>query len=129
MDPRPPPDEARPSDADDGPVLEPEVLPPEGTRPSQVVQERVRLARHALLIDALNLVLRGPLALKLGFPLGALAAFVILRRLGWRGQRLWTAVVLAGLYVMAPDPGVVPMAALAALFSPLGGRPVPRGPV
>ena len=114
---------------DDGPVLEPEVLPPEGARPGAVMHARLRLARNLLAVDALNLALRGPLALKLGFPLGALATFVVLRRLGWRGRRLTTATILGGLYVMTPDPGVVPMAAIAGLVSPLGGPPIPRGPV
>lgn len=116
-------------DDDDLPVLEPEVLPPEGPRPDQAMRERMRLVRHALLIDALNVLLRGGIAIRIGFPVGALAAFVMLRRLGWRGQRLWTATALAGLYVMVPDPGWVPLAALAALVAPLGGRAVPRGPV
>ncbi|MFN7953028.1 MAG: hypothetical protein U0610_15005 [bacterium] len=116
-------------DDDDLPVLEPEVLPPEGPRPDQAMRERMRLVRHALLIDALNVLLRGGIAIRIGFPVGALAAFVMLRRLGWRGQRLWTAAALAGLYVMVPDPGWVPLAALAALVAPLGGRAVPRGPV
>ncbi len=116
-------------DDDDLPVLEPEVLPPEGPRPDQAMRERMRLVRHALLIDALNVLLRGGIAIRIGFPVGALAAFVMLRRLGWRGQRLWTATALAGLYVMVPDPGWVPLAALAALVALLGGRAVPRGPV
>lgn len=114
--------------SDDGPVLEPEVLPPDRARPGDAVQARLRLARGLLVVDALNLVLRGPLALKLGFPLGALATYVVLRRLGWRGRRLTTATILGGLYVMTPDPGIVPMAAIAGLVSPLGGPPVPRGP-
>lgn len=115
-------------DDDEGPVLEPEVLPPEGRAPSPPLPPRLRLARNLLLIDALNLVLRGALAVKLGFPLGALLTYGVLHRLGWRGQRLWTAAVLGGLYVMTPDPGIVPVAALAGLVSPLGGPPIPRGP-
>lgn len=114
---------------DDAPALEPEVLPPEDPRPGDAVQARLELARSLLLVDALNLVLRGPIALKLGFPLGALVTFGVLWRLGWRGRRLTTATILGGLYVMTPDPGVIPMAALAGLVSPLGGPPVPRGRV
>lgn len=114
---------------DDLPLLEPEVLPPEGPRPDRLVAERLRLVRNALVIDALNVLLRGAAAIRFGFPVGALAAFVLLHRLGWRGRRLWTASVLAGLYVMVPDPGWVPLAAITALVAPLGGKPVPRGPV
>ncbi|MBK7973141.1 MAG: hypothetical protein IPK07_07630 [Deltaproteobacteria bacterium] len=116
-------------DDDDGPALVPEVLPPEGPRPADLLQGRLELARNLLWVDALNLVLRGPLAIKLGFPIGALVTFVVLRRLGWRGRRLATATVLGGLYVMTPDPGVLPMAAIAGLVSPLGGPPSRRGPV
>ncbi len=114
---------------DDLPALEPEVLPPEGPRPDRLVAERLRLVRNALVIDALNVLLRGGAAIRFGFPVGALTAFFLLRRLGWRGRRLWTATLLAGLYVMVPDPGWVPLAAIAALVAPLGGRPVPRGPI
>lgn len=114
-----PPDPGR----DDLPTLEPEVLPPERQRVTQPLEERFRLMRYALLIDALNFLLRGGIAVRFGFPIGATAAYFLLRHLGWRGARLATAVVLAGFYVMAPDPGWVPLAAIAALLAPLGGRP------
>ncbi len=119
--------------ADDGPVLEPEVLPPEGRlgRGGSEFRERLRLARYALLVDAINLVMRGPVAIRFGWLVGSVAAFAILTHLGWRRRepRIWIASALAGLYVMIPDPGMVPLAALAAVFAPLGGRAIPRGPV
>lgn len=110
--------------SDDLPVLEPEVLPPQGRRASHPFEDRLRLARYALVLDGVNLLIRGPFAVRFGFPIGVLAAFLLLQQAGWRGRRLAVACVLAGLYVMVPDPGFVPLAALAALFAPLGGPPM-----
>ena len=110
---------------DDGEVLVPdEVIPPEGQPPSseedplRPLRERWRLLKIGLTIDALDFVihLMPMIGLRIGFPLGLVAGFVIGRVFGWKPVRSLKLGIFIGIYLCLPVTRFVPLGVLFALL-------------
>ena len=99
-------------------VLFPDEPGPRAARTSRQGPDRWERLAAGLLIDAADLLLMGPLGLRLGLPVGLVLGLVVgrLLRLG-AGQRLGLAA-LTGLYCALPGTSLLPLATLVALLWP-----------
>lgn len=104
--------------------IEPEVLPPEsggrgrpyGPPPPRRGGEPWSPLRAGLLLDALDLLTFGPLGLRGGLLLGAVAAFLLLSKVGVPLRVRVPLAVAAGLYCAIPGTELLPLGTLLSLF-------------
>jgi len=82
----------------------------------------------AFLVDLVDLITFGPLGIRAGLLLGALAGFVLAPSLGFEKRR-WLPALLAGVYCMVPGTAVVPLAAALTGLRLLSAPREPAPPV
>ena len=98
-------------------VFIPEVLPREDSEERQEpFRNRSRLVLAGLFIDLVDFVLRGPLGLRLGFPVGCMVGIVLGRYLGLPWTKTLILAFVAGLYCTLPGTAVLPLGTLVALL-------------
>jgi hypothetical protein len=111
----------------------PEVLPPESehepprgrsTRPGPPPTAGRKILA-GLVIDVLDLILRGPLGVRLGLPVGFIVGLVLARWLGLRPGRSLLLAAVTGIYCMAPMTGRLPLGTVVATLMSIP-LPTPR---
>jgi len=98
-------------------VFTPEVLPPEDSQePHDPRPDRSRIVLAGFLIDLVDFVLRGPIGLRLGFPVGFVVGILLGRYIGLPWTRIFILGIAAGLYCAVPGTFFLPLGTLVALL-------------
>jgi hypothetical protein len=103
-------------------ILEPEVLPPETNDrrlPPGDAPGRLTWIFIGMTLDLLDLVSLGPVGLKIGFPIGALAGYALFSLLQLPPKRRLLYSIAAGIYCAVPATAPLPLGTLLALLMKL----------
>ena len=103
----------------DGPeVITPEVLPPEDSQDSKDSGlNRGRAILAGFIIDVVDFVLRGPIGLRLGFPVGCIVGVILGRFVGLPWRKSLVLGMASGLYCAFPGTFLIPLGTLVGLLS------------
>jgi hypothetical protein len=102
---------------DEPEVIDPEVLPPEGSEDAESSRRRFRRTIIAgLVIDLVDFVLRGPIGLSLGFPVGCFVGLIMGRYIGLSWLKTFVLGLVAGIYCAFPGTFFLPLGTVVALL-------------
>ena len=82
-----------------------------------------------LLLDMADLATWGPLGLKIGLPVGALAGWLLAPSLGVPPQRRWLCALVAGVYCMLPFTAFLPLGTVLGALVRLHQRSQPAAEI